>query len=110
MPVRTPEARQLCTKTELDLYLASLARAVKTLTPARLRSKAGRARRLRDKYRQLADAQDREARGKLQPRRRRAAEGSTRTRRKQRLFAETLGRFQERLAVLEREKKQLEEQ
>ena len=108
MPVRTPEARQLCTKTELELYQAGLARAVKTLTPTRLKSKTGRARKLRDKYRQLADSQDREARGKQEPRRRRIAKGSTRTRRKEKLFAETLQRFQDRLATVEKEKKRAE--
>ena len=94
MPIRTPEARELCTKTELDLYLASLARVVKQHAPGMLKRKVVRARKLRDKYRSLAARQEREARGKQAPRRSRPARGSVRTRRKEQLFAQTLERFQ----------------
>jgi hypothetical protein len=99
MSVKTSEARQLCTKSELGLYLASLPRAVKKLKAAALRSKITRSRRLRDKYRQLADRQTRESRGKQAARGKRPASGNQRTRRKEQMFAEVLERFQTRLAL-----------
>ncbi|MHA1571528.1 MAG: hypothetical protein ACTSWM_06880 [Alphaproteobacteria bacterium] len=102
MPIKTPQARQVCTKTELDLYMASLAREVKKFPMSRLKQKVVRSRKLRDKYRALATQQEREARGKGAPRRRRPAQGAERTRRKEQLFAETLERFDKQLAVLEK--------
>ncbi len=101
MTIRTSQARQLCNQAELDLYLASLARAVRQHTLARLKSKIARARKLRDKYRDLAAVQRREARGKQTPRGSRASQGNLRTARKAELFDEVLGRFEGRLAELE---------
>ncbi|MFN4259867.1 MAG: hypothetical protein ACK4RK_11255 [Gemmataceae bacterium] len=101
MTIRTPEARQLCTQPELTLYLNSLASAVKKLSPAQLRKNAERAQKLRDKYRQLADRQQREARGKQEPKGRTPSKGNERTRRKEMLFMETLERYEQGLADVE---------
>lgn len=97
MPIRTPEAKQLCTAAELDFFVASLAGALREATPAELKRGLARARRLRDKYRQLAEQQRREARGKQSPRGRRPSQGNERTRRKQQLFDEVLTRFDNEL-------------
>ena len=101
MSVTSTTAKQLCTKAELDLFTESLARNVKLFDDKALRSRVTRSRRLRDKYRQLADRQDREARGKQTPRRRRPSRGSVATRKKEQLLGETLTRFEKRLAKVE---------
>ena len=92
--IRTPKAREVLTKPELDLYLNSLARAVKQIPHGRLKQKVVRARTLRDKYRGLAARQRREARGKAQPRGSRAAQTNERTKLKQQIFTEVLERYQ----------------
>jgi hypothetical protein len=97
MPVNLREARALCTKTELQLVLASRPAEVKQLSPSRLKAKIARARKLRDKYRDLARRQRGEARGKRSPRGARAAKGNVNTVKKAELFADTLARFQDAL-------------
>lgn len=62
--IKTPEAKQLCNKSELELYTASLSRSVKTLSEKELRASIQRSRKTRDKFRSLAERQLREARGK----------------------------------------------
>jgi hypothetical protein len=101
MSFSSATAKQLCTKSELELFSESLARQVKNFDTKALRARAGRARKLRDKYRQLADRQDREARGKQSARRRNPSQGSAQTRKKEQLFAETLRRFDKQLAAME---------
>ncbi len=92
MPILMRQARELCNKSEFDLYFASRPREITALAPARLKSKIARARRLRDKFRGLA---------KGQARRSKAAKAGERTKRKAQLFDEVLQRFQARLAKLE---------
>jgi len=100
MPILIHLARDLCTKREFELYFASRPREITQLTPARLRSKIARARRLRDKYRGLAKTQKRIARGKQAPRPSRAGQVE-RMRKKATLFGEVMARFQERLKKVE---------
>jgi hypothetical protein len=90
-------ASRLCTRPELDLVDASYPANAKLLSPGRLRQKVGRARKLRDKYRDLARRQRSESRGKSEPRRSRPAAGHDNTTRKAELFAEVLDRFEAQL-------------
>jgi hypothetical protein len=101
MSVSMSEARALCTKDELALVQEGAAAVLKDLSVRRLRDNIQRARRLRDKYRDEAARQRREARGKQRPRGRRPAGGNARTVQKQRLFAEVLEKFQSQLERLE---------
>lgn len=100
MTMRTPKARQLATASELALFQKSLASRVRDLSEAEVNRAVTRTRKLRNKYRQLADRQEREARGKQDARKRRAATGNLRTREKQQLFQETLERYETRLSAL----------
>lgn len=98
MPITTREARQLSTTAEWTLVESSLPAFIKALSPARLKAKIARARKLRDKYVGLAKRQHRKA----QPARR-GTPGealNARTARKMELFAQVLARFEERLARL----------
>jgi hypothetical protein len=97
MPISRPTAQRLCTKPEFELVEASFPARAKQLTPARLRQKVVRARKLRDKYRDLAKRQRLEARGKRAPQRSRPAQGNENTDRKAQLFQETLDRFETQL-------------
>jgi hypothetical protein len=95
MPITRGQAKEICTKPELELVEASFAPAVNTLSPARLRQKIGRARKLQDKYRELARTQHRALKDAEPASRGRAA--NARTERKARLFEETRERFEKRL-------------
>ena len=101
MTISSVTAKQLCTKSELSLFTESLARNVKSLDLKSLRNRIDRSRKLRDKYKQLAHRQDREARSKQRPRGQRASQGSAATRKKEQLFGESLARFEKRLADVE---------
>jgi hypothetical protein len=78
--------RRLLTKEETEFIEGLAAGRIETVTPSRLRQKLGRARRLRDKYRDLARRQRGEMRGKAAPRRTRAAESNENTLRKAQVF------------------------
>jgi hypothetical protein len=97
MAITRITAQRLCTAPEFELFEASLPPSAKQLTPGRLRQKVTRARRLRDKYRDLAKRQRLEARGKRAPQRARPAQGQENTERKAQLFQETLERFETQL-------------
>jgi hypothetical protein len=97
MRVSMSEARSLCTKPELALVRESTAASLRNLRPERLRSNIDQARRLRDKYRDLASQQRREQRGKGTVRGTRPSQGNQRTLRKQQLFAEALEAFESQL-------------
>jgi hypothetical protein len=101
MAISLSSARRLCTAPELELVESSRASHLKQLTPARIRQKITRARRLRDKYRDLAKRQRLEARGKSAPRRSRPAQGQENTQRKAQLFQEVLERFEAGLPRVE---------
>jgi hypothetical protein len=89
--------RELTTASEFGLVEASFAPAVRTLSPHRLRTSIARARRLRDKHRDLRRRQrlaQRERTGTKQG-------AAQRTARKAAIFEETLARFTRRLEALE---------
>jgi hypothetical protein len=96
------KARELCTEPEFALVAASRPASLRSLTPRLLRMKVVRARGLRDKFRDLAHRQTREARRKA-PSRGKAARASTRTVEKAELFAEVLRRFEGRAEKLDLE-------
>ncbi|HMN97048.1 MAG TPA: hypothetical protein PKC43_02800 [Phycisphaerales bacterium] len=93
--------RQLCTAAEAELVRLSRERGVKEVSPSQLRGKLERARALRDKFRDLAQRQRREARGKQAPRGASRAEGNDRTVLKQQIFAEAVENFERRIAAIE---------
>jgi hypothetical protein len=95
MPVTRAQAKEICTKQELELVESSFRPEVNRFTAARLRSKVERTRKLQDKFRELAQKQNRETK-ETEPGRQRAA--NQRTERKARLFEETRERFEKRLA------------
>lgn len=101
MTVTMTRARALCSKSELVLVLASTPAQRNLLSASRLRSKVIRARKLRDKYRDLAAGQRREARGKQSPRSARPARTNANTALKAQLFDEVLTRFQAQLERVE---------
>jgi hypothetical protein len=94
MAYNLKSARALCTGSELELVAASFSAAQDAASPARLKARIVRARRLRDKYRDLWRRQrlaDRERTGTKAG----ARPGSNaRTKEKAQLFDETLKRFE----------------
>lgn len=90
MTIALPTAKRLCSVREFTLVQHSRARMVRTLTDTALRNDIGRARDLRDKFKDLARSQRREQRGKVRARGRRAADGNDRTVAKETLFTEVL--------------------
>lgn len=96
MPVSRNAAKPLCTKDEFALAEESFAPAVNALSSKELRNRIQRARRLRDKYRGLAEKQAREILGRSKSTRSRTATNNRATVMKQRFFAETLARFEKR--------------
>lgn len=96
IPIR--QAKSLCTAAEFELVHWSTSKRVEDLTPARLVAKRDRARKLRDKFRDLANQQKREIRGKGDARRSKPATDNRNTRIKEQLFAETVQRFEAALA------------
>ena len=101
MAITTAVAKQLCSKSEFTLFTESASKNVKSIDAKGLRSRITRARKLQDKYRQLASRQEREARGKQMPQGKRAAAGSGATRKKEQAFAEARERFEKQLAKLQ---------
>ncbi len=100
MAISRNEAQELCTSPEYEFVLSSFTPKIREYSLARLKQKVERSRRLRDKYRDLAQRQHLEGRGKRPPARRRPARGNLRTQRKATLFRETLERFEKRVATL----------
>ena len=101
MAISTAVAKQLCTKSEFTLFSESSSKNVTSLDAKALRLRITRARKLQDKYRQLASRQEREARGKQKPQGKRAAASSGATRKKEQAFLETRQRFEKQLAKVE---------
>jgi hypothetical protein len=88
------KARRLCTPAEWSLVTSSEGAALRRLTPAGLRQRIARTRRLRTKYRDASRRLRRAPRATWQDRARAAA--------KQRLFQTALERFEDRLTLLQR--------
>jgi hypothetical protein len=95
-------ARPLCTAAEYQLFTASLDDGIGELTPAQLRGKIQRTRKLRDKYRDLLKRQRLANRARTGTKKGARPETNVRTADKAKLFDEALGRFEaraERLAA-----------
>jgi hypothetical protein len=102
MAISRRNAKPLCTAAEFALANESFAPIIAQLDVKMLRQRITRARRLRDKYTDLASKQSREIRGKAEPTRQRMPTGNTSTVVKRDFFAETLERFEAKLGVVER--------
>jgi len=97
MGITLQRAKGLCRGDEFEVVLASTLKRVEGLSAARLREKRVLARKLRDKYRGLADKQKRQMRGKESGR----AADNKNTLAKAQLFQETLERYEAALAKAE---------
>jgi hypothetical protein len=95
MQIRQSEARRLCSLREWALVQTSFPPKVDDLPKSRLKLKVSRSRKLRQKYTDLGRRQDAQS----QPRRTGMPmeRFNMRTKRKAKLFTETLGRFEARL-------------
>lgn len=102
MTISRREAKPLCTAAEFALANESYPPAVGNLNEKELRQRINRARKLRDKYADLASKQAREIRGKAAPTRQKAPTGNAATVTKRDFFAETLDRFETKLGIVER--------
>ena len=89
-------ARPLCTDAEYKLFTASLADELGALTLVQLRSKIQRARKLRDKYRDLLKRQRLANRARTGTKKGARPATNVRTADKAKLFDEALVRFQAR--------------
>lgn len=85
--------RRLMTKEEAEFIEGLAAGRIDKVTPARLRQKLDRARRLRDKYKDLARRQGGEMRGKASPRSTRPARSNANTLRKVQVFEWAIDRI-----------------
>jgi hypothetical protein len=103
MAFNRTQARALCSDTEYRLFEASTNDHVREHTPAQLRSKIARARRLRDKYRDLFKRQRLATRARTGTKKGDAPARNARTEQKARLFEEVLTRFEGRSETLARQ-------
>jgi hypothetical protein len=101
MPNTHQSARKLLSATELELFNTGRRGAIETLGIGQLRVKAGRTRRLRDKYRDLFRRQRITTRERTGSKRGPRGVSNLRTREKGALFGELLARFEKRIAQLE---------
>lgn len=93
-------ARPLCTDAEYKLFTASLADEIGKLAPAQLRGKIQRARKLRDKYRDLLKRQRLANRARTGTKKGDRPQTNLRTADKAKLFDEALGRFEAKATKL----------
>lgn len=100
MAYNRSHARALLTDDELALFNASLADAIGALTPAELKRHLDRARRARDKYRDLFQRQRIETRERSGTKSGKSGVANQRTEQKAKLLDEALGRFQKHLDLL----------
>lgn len=98
MAISVAQARQICSKAELELVLKSTTRQIGTLDAKQLQSAIRRTRTLRDKWRDPANSQKRDSKAKDAGKRAGANEHSAE---KAQLFDEALTRFEKRLSRLE---------
>ncbi len=98
--MRASEAKAICTAAEYALIREAAPPQIGAHSPSKLRGFVSRARRLRDKYRDLANRQRREARGKSAPRGANPAGRNENTLKKVKLFEQTLARFETKLKKL----------
>lgn len=98
MTIPRTTAKKLCTDVEYRLVNESFPAEISELSEKALAQRIKRARTARDKYRTLAERQTREARGQVAPRGARPAETNANTLTKQKIFDETLARFEKHAA------------
>lgn len=102
MAISMQRAAKICTAAELNLVKASAPRAIRALTAKQVASKLERARRLRDKQRDLLQRQSLRSRARTGSKHGKdLGPQNERTAQKQELFEEVLERFQSRLQALE---------
>jgi hypothetical protein len=94
MTINSAVAKQICTKVELDLVLASTTRHIGYLSAPELHTKIKRARTYRDKWRDLAHDQTRDTKANNPNL---LGDANERSALKAQLFDETLTRFEKRL-------------
>jgi hypothetical protein len=100
MAFNRTHARPLCSDAEFALFASSLADKIGELTPAQLKSGIQRARRLRDKYRDLVKRQRLANRVRTGTKKGTRPDSNVRTASKAKLFDEALGRFEAQAARL----------
>jgi len=96
MPFSTDEIRELCTKEELAIVLASQSPALEKLSPADVKKHASNARKLSDKWQKLSRGQAR-----TESRKSGSPDLDSRSHAKHTLFKEVLGVFETRSAAIE---------
>lgn len=101
MAYNRTQVRNLLSAAEFELFEASLADNLKMLTGARLRSRIGRARALRDKYQDLLRRQKIATRGRTGSKLGNTGVANQRTEQKMAVLAEALLRFEKRALQLE---------
>ena len=89
------DAKQMCTKAELGVVLGSRPDAIEKLSADQLKKNVASARRLRDKWRDLATEQRRDTQ---QAQKSRVTDKNARSGEKAALFAHVLKRYEEQLA------------
>ncbi len=92
--IKQAKARELCSASELRLVEASRRQEIGQLSEAQLKRNVARARKLRDKWRDLAARQTRQVQ---QQQRSRVTDRNARSAEKQAIFDEVLARFEARL-------------
>jgi hypothetical protein len=97
------QARALLSAAEYELFEASLADHIGTLTPAQLKSKVQRTRRLRDKQRDLLQRQRLASRARSGSKSGSSGVANARTGQKAQVFDEALTRFEKRAAQLDKQ-------
>jgi hypothetical protein len=95
-------ARRLSTAAELELLESSAGTALKELSESRLRANIARARRLRDKQRDLLRRQRLASRARTGTKHGARPDSNARTAQKGRLFEDAIARFEERLQALQK--------
>jgi hypothetical protein len=94
-------ARALCSESEFKLFSASLSDEISGLTPAQLRNKIERMRKLRDKYQDLHKRQRLANRDRTGSKKGDRLDSNARTGDKVKLFSEALARFEGRVEKLD---------
>ncbi|XZE17721.1 hypothetical protein SH449x_002996 [Pirellulaceae bacterium SH449] len=97
MTISLARAKEICTKSELELVRSSSTRNIGALDEKELKAAIRRVRTLRDKWRDKSHAQERTTKA-MSPQE--IGEANARSAEKSTLFNEALGRFESRLAKL----------
>jgi hypothetical protein len=101
MAYNRTQVRELLNASERELFEASLATPIRALSAAQLRSRIGRTRTLRDKYRDLLQRQKIATRGRTGSKTGTTGLANQRTDKKAAVLAEVLGRYEARQARLD---------